>query len=147
MVVCKELDNVVDIEDKVYFTIGLNNVSFSLWYNCRYFGMLEVPLGFLCEEPVNIELAVSDSANRETRINITSLLLCKSYRESFINWANNNVESRESGNKAFGEVNVSINFVENSICVISLKEGVWIEKVSVLLFGSYIVYIKCTSIR
>lgn len=123
LVVSKELDGLRDPGDRLYFTFGLDNVSLCLWYNCKAFGMLEMPACFPGGKQADIEFTVSDAVNRIARLKLSSFFIRSIYRESFISWATEKIENSMPASKTFGEINVSINVFDNRTGVISLKEA------------------------
>lgn len=118
--VAKKLENLLGEIDKVYMTIGLDNVSFGLWYNSRNFGMLEVPVQYFFEKDVVVEVSRLDEENIKAGVNVCSEVVCGAFKESFLEFAYETIENGENGVRTFGDLKVRINLAHNDIYVISI---------------------------
>jgi hypothetical protein len=94
--VAKKLENLLGDNDKVYMTIGLDNMSFSLWYNSLVFGMLEIPVLFFLDKDVVVEVSRLDTENIKAGLNVCSEVVCGEYKESFLEFAKDVIENNSA---------------------------------------------------
>ncbi len=96
-------------EDMVFFTFGLNGVSFCLWYQFEKYGMLALPLQFCAGEPVCVEVHAQSDYVLQTRLKMLSFLIPPSERQPFLEWALNCMRGQaQLAEQEFGSVTVNI---------------------------------------
>jgi len=86
-----EMNNYMGENEQSYIGLDVNGVSYCLWFNSIKYGALHIPLNYP-NEPAYIDVNVSETCNNDVLCGF-SLIIPKSYRENFINWAKSGVEN------------------------------------------------------